>query len=90
MRGGAIALSKIIQSTLDGIFGSHIDGLMQERRNSIANALGLRLSCTNPSIWSMQIGKDSHALVFAFSPDMFTYVPENNIMFPSLSSPRYW
>ena len=27
-----------------------IDGLMQERRNSIANALELRLSCTNPSI----------------------------------------
>ena len=26
-----------------------IDGLMQERRNSIANALELRLSCTNPS-----------------------------------------
>ena len=25
-----------------------IDGLMQERRNSIANALQLRLSCTNP------------------------------------------
>ena len=29
----------------------HIDGLMEERRNSIANALELRLSCTNPSIW---------------------------------------
>ena len=29
----------------------HIDGLMQERRNSIANALELHLSCTNPSIW---------------------------------------
>ena len=28
----------------------HIDGLMQERRNSIANALELRLSCTNRSI----------------------------------------
>ena len=28
----------------------YIDGLMQERRNSIANALELRLSCTNPSI----------------------------------------
>ena len=26
---------------------SHIDGLMQERRNSIANALELRLSCIN-------------------------------------------
>ena len=25
----------------------HIDGLVQERRNSIANAMELRLSCTN-------------------------------------------
>ena len=29
----------------------HINGLVQERRNSIANALELRLSCTYPSIW---------------------------------------
>ena len=29
----------------------HIDGLVQERCNSIANALEVRLSCTNPSIW---------------------------------------
>ena len=28
---------------------NQIDGLMQERRNSIANALELRLSCINPS-----------------------------------------
>ena len=31
----------------------YIDGLVQERRNSIANALELRLSCTNRSIWMM-------------------------------------
>ena len=30
---------------------AHIDGLMREIRNSIANALELRLSCTNPSIY---------------------------------------
>ena len=29
----------------------YIDGLVQERRNSIANALELRLSYTHPSIW---------------------------------------
>ena len=29
------------------------DGLVQERRNSIADALELRLSCTNPSIWTL-------------------------------------
>ena len=28
----------------------NIDGLVQERRNSIANTLELRHSCTNPSI----------------------------------------
>ena len=33
-----------------GRVGWHIDGLVQERRNSIANALELRLSCTNPSM----------------------------------------
>ena len=36
----------------------HNDGLMQERRNSIANALQLRLSCTNPS---MRL-RDTHLL----------------------------
>ena len=29
----------------------YVDGLVQERRNSIANALELRLSCTNPSMY---------------------------------------
>ena len=28
---------------------AQINGLVQERRNSIADALELRLSCTNPS-----------------------------------------
>ena len=30
----------------------HIDGFVQERCNSSALAMELRLSCTNPSIWS--------------------------------------
>ena len=30
---------------------AHLDGLVQERRNSIASAMELCLSCTNPSIW---------------------------------------
>ena len=33
----------------------HFHGLVQERRNSTANTLELRLSCTNPSIWSNSI-----------------------------------
>ena len=32
------------------LFMKHIDGFVQERRNSIVNTLQLRLSCTNPSI----------------------------------------
>ena len=35
-----------------GIRGrGHMDGLVQEKRNSSALAMELRLSCTNPSIW---------------------------------------
>ena len=34
----------------------YFNGLVQERRNSIANALELRLSCTNPLIESL-VGK---------------------------------
>ena len=30
---------------------AHINGLVQERHNSIANTLELRLSCTDPSIY---------------------------------------
>ena len=29
----------------------YIDGLVQERRNSIANTMECRVSCTNPSIY---------------------------------------
>ena len=32
----------------------HIDGLMQERRNSSALAVELRLSCTNPSVSALR------------------------------------
>ena len=32
-----------------------IDGLMQERRSSIANALELHLFCTNPLIWYKEL-----------------------------------
>ena len=31
----------------------HLDALVQERRNSSALAMELRLSCTNPSTWSV-------------------------------------
>ena len=35
------------------VFHSHIDGLVQERRNSSALAMELRLSCINPSTWCL-------------------------------------
>ena len=38
----------------------YFDALVKERRNSIANALELRLSCTNPSICSD--GSVSHSM----------------------------
>ena len=37
-----------------------VDGLVQERRNSIFNALELRLSCTNPSKWKHFLHSDFH------------------------------
>ena len=41
---------------------SYMDGFVQERRNSIANALGLRLSCTNPSICQGQLRKQWYVI----------------------------
>ena len=54
---------------------AYVDGLVLERRNSIANALELRLSCTNPSmywvhttyfiVWSLKRKKEwaSHSML---------------------------
>ena len=36
--------------TMTHFTNAYIDGLVQEKRNSIANTLVLRFSCTNPSI----------------------------------------
>ena len=35
--------------------GGHFDGLVQERRNSSALAMELRLSCTNPLIFKFPL-----------------------------------
>ena len=43
-------LNKIFKGFLGMHFSHHLNGLVQERRNSIANVLELRLSRTNPSI----------------------------------------
>ena len=40
----------LVPSHLCQVTVSHIDGLVQERRNSRALAMELRVSCTNPLI----------------------------------------
>ena len=37
--------------TMSTLVGAHIDGLVQERRNSSVLTMELRLSCTNPSTY---------------------------------------
>ena len=41
----------LLPSTMKRIWKLYISWLVQEIRNSIANAMELRLSCINPSIW---------------------------------------
>ena len=49
-----------------------IDGLEQERRNSIANALELHLSCINPSngVYFVQFLCVMYSIVYSTSPDL--------------------
>ena len=49
------------------IYFSYFIGLVQERRNSIAKALELCLSCTNPSICTLQL------LVLSVHPSLCVY-----------------
>ena len=44
----------------NNFFQLHIDGSVQERRNASASAMELRLSCTNPSIYSLETFKSHH------------------------------
>ena len=43
------SIGRLVNQPYYGI--SHIDGSMQEKRNSIVNTLDLHISSTNPSIW---------------------------------------
>ena len=49
---------RYVQCISDGdttvLWQLHVDGLVQERRNSIANVLELCLSCTNPSMYCFE------------------------------------
>ena len=44
---------------MDGDFANSIDGLVQDCRISISNALEILQSCTKPSIWSLQEPADA-------------------------------
>ena len=52
----------------------NIDGLMQGRRNSIANALELHLSCTNPSRYAWHYVSHCFGYVLLDSNDSFTHI----------------
>ena len=62
----------------------NIDGLVQEKRNYIANTLELRLSCTTPSIWySFHHGKWGRSLangVVVLAVDHHIYSSLQNTM----------
>ena len=49
-----------------------VDGLVQERRNSISNALELRLSCTNPSKWKHFLHADFHVTLMVARTTFWT------------------
>ena len=60
---------------------SHVNGLVQERRNSIANALELPLSCTNPSIFEQDMFHTNHDKVIIVG---VLFVSQNALLFKSL------
>ena len=49
------------------MFYLQIDGLVQEKHNSITNALELRLSCTSPSKYEGEV--DNRLVLHFFSPE---------------------
>ena len=49
---GHLSINLLLKQCRDSRNEDNINGLVQERCNSSANTLQLRLSCTNPSIWS--------------------------------------
>ena len=53
-----------------------IDGLVQERRNSIANALELRHSCTNPSIYNHE--KSAQKVGISYAMSLYTTIYTRN------------
>ena len=53
---------------------AHVDGFVQERRNSSALAMELRLSCTNPSMWQERRNSSALAMelrLYCTNPSMW-------------------
>ena len=62
---GIVRYNKIAYKDIqcsNGIARSQIDGLVQERCNSSALAMELRLSCTNPSRWHSEPTEATHPI----------------------------
>ena len=53
----------------------YVDELVQERRNSSANALELRLPCTNPSMWLCMFGVSSIMCVVGICLMLAVWLP---------------
>ena len=68
---------------LTGAYTIYIDGLVQERCNSIANALEFCLSCTNPSTCHLKL----HMVYFAMFNAIF-FKASHRLVSRSVS--KYW
>ena len=70
-------------------FFSFFFGLVQERRNSSALAMELRISCTNPSIWSsfdmeMHISHGGGVAFYVVSLNIAHHISRSNYSFHSI------
>ena len=72
---------------------NHFDGLVEERRNSSALAVELRLSCTNPSICELCIFRKCNVLLFREHPLPLLsgrLLETREYFVPWKSFPYYW
>ena len=70
--------------------GQYIDGLVQERRNSSALAVDLRLSCINPSICTLKSEQCVSTLTYTYSHNNCTRAGLTNISIGQLFQPLIW
>ena len=68
----------------------HFDGLVQERRNSIALAMQLRLSCTNPSLWLLHNLHHSSAIMHTPSANLPLHETRSGSVLCVVKHPFVW